>query len=100
MDDCLGLHHKHFNTVLDNSVREWVKVKQVLKVINSNDSKHRRRSLKQDTTLQIRINGAYKALIMEQLGDTSISDYIRSSLNKVLESNKGWIIDEHKQSRG
>ena len=98
MDDCLGLHHKHFNTVLDNSVREWVKVKQVLKVINSNDSKHRRGSLKQDTTLQIRINENYKRLIIEQLGDTSISDYIRSSLNKVLESNTGWKIDEHKQS--
>ena len=55
--------------------------------------------MKQDTTLQIRINGNYKRLIQEQLGDTSISDYIRSSLNKVLESNKGWIIDEHKQTR-
>ena len=96
----MGLHHKHFNTVLDNSVREWMKVKQILKVININNSKHRRRSLKQDTTLQIRINGNYKKRIQEQLGDISISDYIRSSLNKVLESNKGWIIDEHKQSRG
>lgn len=100
MDDCLGLHHKHFNTVLDNSVGEWVKGNQILEVINSNDSKHRRRGLKQDTTLQIRINGNYKRLIQEQLGDISISDYIRSSLNKVLESNKGWKIDEHKQSRG
>ena len=96
----MGLHHKHFNTVFDNSVGEWVKGNQILEVINSNDSKHRRGSLKQDTTLQIRINGNYKRLIIEQLGDTSISDYIRSSLNKVLESNKGWIIDEHKQSRG
>jgi hypothetical protein len=96
----LGLHHKHFNTVLDNSVREWVRDKQVLKVINSNDSKHRRGSLKQDTTLQIRINGNYKKLIQEQLGEVSISDYIRSSLNKVLESNRGWTLDEHKQSRG
>ena len=55
--------------------------------------------MKQDTTLQIRINGNYKRLIQEQLGDTSISDYIRSSLNKVLESNKGWIIDEHNKTR-
>ena len=56
--------------------------------------------MKQDTTLQIRINGNYKRLIQEQLGDTSISEYIRSSLDKVLQTNKGWRIDEHKQSRG
>ena len=55
--------------------------------------------MKQDTTLQIRINGNYKRLVQEQLGEISISDYIRSSLNKVLESNKGWVIDEHKQTR-
>jgi hypothetical protein len=54
--------------------------------------------LKQDTTLQIRINGNYKRLIQEQLGETSISDYIRNSLNKVLETNKGWKLDDHKQT--
>ena len=55
--------------------------------------------MKQDTTLQIRINGNYKRLVQEQLGDTSISEYIRSSLDKVLQTNRGWIIDGHKQTR-
>lgn len=68
-------------------------------LINSNDINTRRNDLKQDTTLQIRINGNYKRLIQEQLGDTSISDYIRQELSKVLNTNKGWMIDEHKQAR-
>ena len=55
--------------------------------------------MKQDTTLQIRINGNYKRLVQEQLGETSISDYIRQELSKVLNTNKGWMIDEHKQAR-
>lgn len=60
-------------------------------------------TLKHDTTLQIRINKMRKQLIQEQLGETSISDYIRSSLNSLLvqehTNRHGWKIDEHRQTR-
>jgi len=52
--------------------------------------------LKQDSTVQIRINSNIKKLIKEELGSTSISDYIRNSLNNVLVTNKGWKLDEHR----
>ena len=53
--------------------------------------------VKQDTTLQIRINQDIKRLAQERLGDTSISDFIRASLAELLVNrpNSGWRIDTH-----
>ena len=44
--------------------------------------------MRQDTVLQIRINKNLKQLVQEQLGDTSISSYIRDSLASVIFDDK------------
>ena len=59
------------------------------------------KQVKQDTTLQIRINQDIKRLVQEQLGDTSISDFIRNKLTEVLvaQAHRGWKVDEYRQTR-
>jgi hypothetical protein len=60
-------------------------------------------SLKHDTLLQIRINKMRKQLIQEQLGETSISDFIRTSLNNLLiqehTNTHSWKVDEYNKRR-
>jgi len=53
--------------------------------------------------LQIRINKMRKQLIQEQLGETSISDFIRTSLNNLLiqehTNTHSWKVDEYNKRR-
>ena len=90
---CLKQTHRHLSL---HQHKNTYKYYYSLTIQESNTLKH-------DTTLQIRINKMRKQLIQEQLGETSISDFIRTSLNNLLiqehTNTHSWKVDEYNKRR-
>ena len=90
---CLKQTHQHLSL---HQYKNTYKYYYSLTLQESNTLKH-------DTTLQIRINKMRKQLIQEQLGETSISDFIRTSLNNLLiqehTNTHSWKVDEYNKRR-